>query len=160
MDRTKVKMFEHVEVDLGYGDLECSTSETGRIYLHPSEDQVYPSITTVLKVLSEEGIAKWRKRVGEEEANKISYRASTRGTAVHEIVEKYIDNREDYSSGYMPNIVNDFRSLKPILDQRIGKVYAQEVLYSQITLVLLVGSTALLSSTVSYLLLTLRPHVG
>lgn len=127
MDRTKVRMFEHVEVDLGYGDLECSTSETGRIYLHPSEDQVYPSITTVLKVLSEEGIAKWRKRVGEEEANRISYRASTRGTAVHEIVEKYIDNREDYSSGYMPNIVNDFRNLKPILDQRIGKVYAQEV---------------------------------
>lgn len=119
-------MFEHVEVDLGYGDLKATTSETGRVYLHPTKDQEYPSITTVLKVLSDEGIAKWRKRVGEEEANKISYRASTRGTAVHEIAEKYIDNDEDYSAGYMPNIINDFSFLKPILDSRIGKVYAQE----------------------------------
>jgi genome maintenance exonuclease 1 len=120
-------MFEHVEVDLGYDDLDCTTSETGRVYLHPREGREYPSITTVLKVLSDEGIKKWRERVGEEEANKISYRASQRGTAVHELIEKYIDNNENYTDGYMPNIVSDFLSVKPILDSRIGKVYAQEV---------------------------------
>jgi genome maintenance exonuclease 1 len=123
-------MFEHVGIDLGYSDLEAITTEHGRRYVMPNGG-AYPSITTVLSILSEAGIAAWRKRVGEEEANKISYRASQRGTAVHEITEKYINNDEDYTSGFMPNVVSDFQSIKPILDERIGKVYAQEVpLYS------------------------------
>ena len=123
-------MFEHIGVDLGYEDLEAITTEKGRRYVM-KDGSHYPSITTVLSILSEDGIAAWRKRVGDEEADKISYRASTRGTAVHEIIEKYIDNKEDYRDGYMPNVVSDFFSIKPILDSRIGKVYAQEVpLYS------------------------------
>lgn len=123
-------MFEHVEIDLGYKDLDTITTEQGRRYQLPDGSH-YPSITTVLSILSEDGIAAWRKRVGDEEADKISYRASQRGTAVHEIIEKYIDNKEDFRDGYMPNIVSDFYTIKPILDSRIGKVYAQEVpLYS------------------------------
>ena len=43
-------------VDIGYDDLECETKESGRKYLDP-EGHSYPSITTVLKILSEEGIA-------------------------------------------------------------------------------------------------------
>ena len=124
-------MFEHVEVDLGYKDLVAHTSESGRVYEHPVERKNYPSITTVLSILSEAGIKAWRKRVGNEEADKISYRASQRGTAVHELIEKYIDNDPEYTKGYMPNIVANFNDLKTILDSRIGKVYAQEVpLYS------------------------------
>ena len=123
-------MFTHENYKLDYDDLECETKETGRKYLTPKGES-YPSITTVLSILSEKSIAAWRARVGEEEANKISYRASTRGTAVHEIIEKYIDNTEDYRKGYMPNVVESFIAIKPILDSRIGKVYAQEVpLYS------------------------------
>lgn len=124
-------MFEHVNVDLGYSDLVAHTTEDGRVYEHPVERKNYPSITTVLSILSEAGIKAWRKRVGEEEANKISYRASQRGTAVHELIEKYIDNDPEYTKGYMPNIVSNFNDVKSILDRRIGKVYAQEVpLYS------------------------------
>lgn len=123
-------MFEHKDVDLGYDDLEAITTEKGRRYV-VNDKTHYPSITTVLSILSEDGIAAWRKRVGDEEADKISYRASQRGTAVHEIIEKYIDNEENFRDGYMPNVVSDFYSIKPILDTRIGKVYAQEVpLYS------------------------------
>ena len=101
-------MFEHVNVDLGYKDLVAHTTEDGRVYEHPVERKNYPSITTVLSILSEAGIKAWRKRVGEEEANKISYRASQRGTAVHELIEKYIDNDPEYTKGYMPNIVSNF----------------------------------------------------
>lgn len=123
-------MFEHVNYELEYKDLECETKESGRKYLTPKGER-YPSITTVLSILSEKSIAEWRARVGEEEANKISYRASTRGTAVHEIIEKYINNEGDYRKGYMPNVVDNFLAIKKILDTRIGKVYAQEVpLYS------------------------------
>jgi len=124
-------MFEHVKVDLGYDDLEAVTSETGRLYETP-DGVKYPSITTVLSILSEDGIRKWKERVGEEEAAKISYRASTRGTAVHEIIEKYIDNIENFKDGYTPNIIASFLAVKPILDTRIRRVFAQEApLYSK-----------------------------
>ena len=52
----------------------------------------YPSVTTVLSAdkSKADGIRKWRERVGEEEANKVSHVASQRGTAVHQIMEDYI----------------------------------------------------------------------
>ena len=110
--------------------MNAVTTEKGRQYRTP-EGINLPSITTVLSILSRESIAKWRARVGHEEANRISHRASSRGTRVHEIVEKYINNEENFKDGYTPDIVSSFTDLKPILDARIGRVYAQEApLYS------------------------------
>lgn len=124
------KLFEHVNADLGYEDLEYATGHKQRHYQAPN-GKAYPSVTTVLSILSEDAIAAWRKKVGEEEANKISHRAATRGTAVHSIIENYIDNKEDYADGFMPNILENFKAVQQILDQRIGKVFAQEAaLYS------------------------------
>jgi hypothetical protein len=121
-------MFEHVPVELT--EMNAVTTEKGRRYRTP-EGVDLPSITTVLSILSRESIAKWRARVGAEEANRISHRASTRGTAVHAIVEKYIDNDENFKDGYTPDIISSFLDLKPILDDRIGRVFAQEApLYS------------------------------
>ena len=122
--------FKHKSINLGYKDLICETKPTGRKYNTPLGD-AYPSITTVLGAKSKDAIAAWKKRVGEEEANKISYRASQRGTAVHEIIEKYVNNDEYYTHGFMPNIISDFNQVKDILDTRIGVVYGQELpLYS------------------------------
>jgi hypothetical protein len=127
---TEPRNFEHVGIDLGYNDIEAETTSSGRKYKCPNGVS-YPSVTTVLSILSEDGIRAWRKRVGEVEANKISHRAATRGTAVHAIVEDYINNKPNYTEGYMPNVVENFNDIKGILDERIGKVYAQEVpLYS------------------------------
>ena len=128
---TEARKFEHVGIDLGYADISAETTDTGRKYKCPNGVS-YPSVTTVLSILSEDAIRAWRKRVGEEEANKISHRAATRGTAVHAIIEDYINNKEDYTEGYMPNVIENFKDVKGILDERIGKVYAQEVpLYSE-----------------------------
>lgn len=127
---TPPRKFEHVGIDLGYDDILAETTSTGRKYQCP-DGVSYPSVTTVLSILSEDAIRAWRKRVGEVEANKISHRAATRGTAVHSIIEDYINNKEDYTEGYMPNVIENFKDVKGILDERIGKVYAQEVpLYS------------------------------
>jgi len=50
---------------------------------------------------------------------------------VHEIIEKYLDNKEDYRDGYTPDIIESFIALKPILDGKIGRIFAQEApLYS------------------------------
>ena len=121
-------MFEHVPVELT--EMNAVTTEKGRLY-HTPEGINLPSITTVLSILSRESIAKWRARVGHEEANRISHRASTRGTAVHAIIEKYINNEENFKDGYTPDIISSFLDLKPIMDDRIGRIYAQEApLYS------------------------------
>ena len=76
--------FIHEPADLGYNDLEAVTGDKGRFYTDP-EGNKYASVTTVLSILSEEAIQAWRARVGEEEANRISRQASSRGTTVHNI---------------------------------------------------------------------------
>jgi len=123
-------MFKHEAVSLGYDDLGTATGKGGRFYEAPTGKK-YPSVTTVLGILSEDSIREWRTRVGAEEANKISHRASTRGTAVHDIFEKYVDNEPDYAKDRMPHIMETFNQMKPVLDERLTLVYAQEAaLYS------------------------------
>lgn len=129
----KNKMFTHDPIDLGYTDMVAHTTEEGRVYEHPVERKDYPSITTVLSILSEDSIKKWRERVGEKEANKISTIASRRGTAVHELCEDYVNNEPltELRQKYNPNVMESFLAIKPILDERIGTVYGQELpLYS------------------------------
>ena len=119
------KTFEHVKVHFDYDDLLTETTDAGRVYF-TEDSKKYPSITTVLSILSRAGIAAWRRRVGDEEADRISRIATTRGSAVHQIVEDYIDNKPDYDAGYFPNILENFLDIKGIIDKRLGKVYAQE----------------------------------
>ena len=123
------RVFEHVELDIGYDDLVADTRETGRVYVAP-DGSSYPSVTTVLSILSEDAIRAWRARVGEEEANKVSHRASTRGSAVHNIIERYLKNED--TSDNLPHIKQSLANLRPILDRSIGKIFGLEVaLYSR-----------------------------
>jgi len=103
-----------------------------RFYVTPAGNK-YPSITSVLGANPEKkkGLQEWRKRVGETEANKISRKASRRGTTVHKICEDYLNNEEEYINGAMPDSVGMFNSLKPILIENVGNIYGQELaLYS------------------------------
>jgi genome maintenance exonuclease 1 len=113
---------------------QSTTNEDGsRVYVNAS-GVAYPSATTVLGVLSRDGIAAWRKRVGEEEANKISSKASTRGTKIHTLTESYLKN-EDLEEAYTTTKaslldVEMFKKFKPVLDP-IGDIHCQELaLYS------------------------------
>lgn len=124
-----MRVFEHVKIDLGYEDLSAETTSTGRRYFDPDGNS-YPSITTVLSILNEEAIQAWRARVGEEEANRISGKASARGTAVHSIIEDYINGKD--TTKYLPHIRQSLANVRPILDGRIGRIYGIEVpLYSR-----------------------------
>ena len=123
------RAFEYEELDIGYDDLVADTRETGRVYIAPDGSR-YPSVTTVLGILSEDSIREWRQRVGEEEANKISHRASNRGTAVHIVIEKYL--RIEDTSDNLPHIKQCLANLRPILDKSIGKIFGLETaLYSR-----------------------------
>jgi len=124
--------FVHSPVDLGYNDLTAETGDTGRYYQTPNQNK-YPSITTVLSILSEDSIRKWKEKIGEEEANKVSTRASRRGTAVHEALEKYVNNVEwkELIDTQTPDVIQSIKSVKDVLDKSLGNVYGQEIpLYS------------------------------
>lgn len=124
--------FKHEPIDLGYDDLVATSTDRGREYACPNNTS-YPSITTVLGILNEEAIQAWRARVGEEEANRISTEASTRGTRVHEILEAYVNNEEDYMAKketFQDEFV--FNQIKPEIDKNLTEVWGQEcALYSE-----------------------------
>lgn len=92
----------------------------------------YKSVSTLMSSLSNDSIMEWKRRVGEEEANKISKRATTFGTAIHKIIEDYIDNKEEYIDFAKPEEKWVFNSVKEYID-RIDSVYCQEAeLYSDV----------------------------
>jgi CRISPR/Cas system-associated exonuclease Cas4 (RecB family) len=119
-------IFEHKKLE--FTELDTDTINGKRHYKTPKGS--YPSITTVLSVLSEKGIAEWRKRVGEKEANRISTQAARRGTNVHQMCEDYVNNELDLRS-FLPHERAMFNSVRGTLDKSLGLVYAQECpLYS------------------------------
>lgn len=62
----------------------------GRVYSINGND--YPSVTTVLKNTSDQSfLIEWRKKVGEEEADRISKEATERGSAMHLLVENHFN---------------------------------------------------------------------
>jgi len=73
----------------------------------------------------------WRRRVGEEEANKISKRASTRGNKTHKLAELYLSNQDISKYKDDPMSMGLFYLIKPHLDS-INNIHALEApLYSR-----------------------------
>ena len=66
----------------------------------------------------------WRKRVGEEEANRVSSKATSRGTAVHSMCEDYLNNKK-VEMGTKLDAYEMFLSIKPEL-HRINNIHYQE----------------------------------
>ena len=83
-----------------------------RHYITP-EGNVYPSVTSVLKILDEEGLDEWRKRVGEGVADHISRKATTIGTKFHKAVEIYLTNLDPEFDNLL--VKAHFENLKPLL---------------------------------------------
>lgn len=90
-----------------------------------------PSITTVLgKTGDKSFLDTWRAKVGEEEAKRISLRASARGTAMHNLCEHLIRNETvELSDNEVAN--NLFKPCREYLTKHITKVHGIECgLYS------------------------------
>jgi genome maintenance exonuclease 1 len=121
--------FKHIGCDIDY-DLETETVDGKRFYKTP-EGLLYPSVTTITSQHGKDKILEWRKRVGEQEANRISTKASGRGTRVHKICENYLNNEDDYARKQMPDSLVMFKSIQPLLDKYVNNIHALEVpLYS------------------------------
>ena len=114
------------------GDLELEKKETNgiRLYNLPNGQWV-PSITSVTSFYNREIFIKWRKRVGLEEANRITKRATARGTDFHQACQDYLENKELDWNNYQPITKIMFHHAKPYLD-KINNIHAIErTLYSE-----------------------------
>jgi hypothetical protein len=87
-------MFNHIDVNLPC--LERETIDGVRYYKVPDAEELLRlvSITSVTSHKNRQFFANWRKKIGEEEADKITRQATSRGTDMHTLVENYLYNRD------------------------------------------------------------------
>ena len=123
-------MFNHVPAVLP--PLERGTVDGVRYYKVPDADEFVKlvSITSVTSFWNREKFAKWRKKVGEDKANEITRKATSRGTDTHTLIEHYLLNEET-----LPEVqpISDFlyKIAKPTLNN-IDNIHALEgSLYSK-----------------------------
>ena len=117
-----MKTFDHVKLHEELPEIYTETINKKRYYVTP-EGNKYPSITTVLSGRNKEGLVKWRQNVGNDVANQIMREAAKRGTAVHTLVENYLNNEELSKQDVLPLAL--FSILKPELDN-INNIRIQE----------------------------------
>ena len=123
-------MFNHVKLDLP--QLERETIDGVRYYKVPKEEELLKlvSITSITSHFNKEIFVKWRKKVGDEEADRVTRKATSRGTDMHTLVENHLHNVEILPK-VQPLSEMLFNVAKPAL-KRINNIYALEgSLYSQ-----------------------------
>ena len=84
-------MFNHVEIEVPR--LSRKTIDGVRYYDTPSGKKLV-SITSVISHYNREIFVNWRKRVGNEEANKVTKQSTSRGTDTHTLIEHYLKNED------------------------------------------------------------------
>ena len=85
-------MFNHVDIDLP--KLERETIDGVRYYKVPTDEELLRlvSITSVTSHFNKEIFINWRKKVGNEEADRITKAATGRGTDMHTLTEHFLKN--------------------------------------------------------------------
>ena len=117
-----MKNFDHVKLNGELPEITTESIKGKRFYVTP-EGNKYPSITTVLSDRNKEGIVKWRESVGNDVANQVMRQAASRGTAVHTLIENYLNNEELSKQAVLP--VALFVTMKSELDN-INNIRIQE----------------------------------
>ena len=86
--------FNHINVELP--SLERTTIDGVRYYSVPENDSLLRlvSITSITSYINRQIFINWRKKIGEEAADKITKAATSRGTDMHTLVENYLHNAE------------------------------------------------------------------
>lgn len=87
----------------------------------------FPSITTVLGAVADKSwLSAWTKSLGEKKAEEEKKRCADRGTAVHLLAEKYLNNDPNYSDGFRLDDQKLFNQIKMYL-HKISNIHAQEI---------------------------------
>jgi genome maintenance exonuclease 1 len=124
-------MFNHCNVSLP--QLERETIDGVRYYKVPDLEELlrFVSITSVTSHHNRHIFENWRRKVGEEEANRVNKQATSRGTDLHSLVEHYLNNETEILETSLI-AKHLFKIIKPELN-KINNIYALESsLYSKI----------------------------
>jgi genome maintenance exonuclease 1 len=118
-------MFNHIEID--YPQLERETIDGVRYYDTP-DGQKLVSITSIISHYNREVFRQWRERVGNDEANRVTKAATSRGTDMHTLTEHYLLNKD------LPEVqpLSDFLFKQAKSDlNKINNIHAiEQALYS------------------------------
>ena len=124
--------FNHIQLDLQ--PLEREHIDGVRFYKIPDEEDLIKmvSITSVTSHFNKEIFIKWRKKVGNEEADRITKAATGRGTDMHTLTEHYLKNEDlpkvrpisDFlfkiSKNELNNIDNIYALEGPLYSRQLG----------------------------------------
>jgi genome maintenance exonuclease 1 len=83
-------MFKHINTP-EYQEL-TSIIKRGQRWYTTTNGNKYPSVTTILGNKKKDGIEAWKNALGPKKAKKEMDRCAARGTIVHEMIEKYLEN--------------------------------------------------------------------
>ena len=122
-------MFNHVELDLP--SLSRQLIDGVRYYNVKDEEELLKlvSITSVISNYKKEFFDAWRKRVGEDVADKKTRRATSRGTDTHTLIEHWLKNEDLPTVQPLSEML--FKIAKPAL-ARINNIHSLEgALYSR-----------------------------
>ena len=109
-------------------ELERFMIEGVRHYREKGSTIAYPSVTSVLSFINGPKFADWRRRVGEEEANRVTKHSTTRGTNLHTLFEHFLNNEDitGLKEWEVPLVNLMFRAAKPHLAKHVDNIYQQE----------------------------------
>jgi genome maintenance exonuclease 1 len=131
-----LKTFKHDFVTLPKMERVLDEQSGNRVYVTPSGNR-YMSVTTLTGKVNAKEIQEWRQRIGEEQANKISKRAATRGTSMHKLCEKYLLNEiQSDPLGRMllednnPLNVSMFKKIMPLVERLDNIKLVEGTMYS------------------------------
>lgn len=124
-----MKTFNHLKDLPELVDIPTEEIDGKRFYKTPSGERL-PSVTTVLGHAKKHLITEWRNKVGHDTAQKISTRASIRGTKFHNMMEKYLRNDNTLFENVMPDMKQAFRDAQKVVDRIDNIHYIESPLYS------------------------------
>lgn len=133
-DSIKKPNKQFVHIDLSLPKLDRIDVNGLRYYLVQGEGEPkkFVSVTSVTSHYNKDKFVQWRKKVGEEKANQITKAATTRGTAMHALNEKYLLNSfDDDFNNHPPLHKLLFNTIKPALNKIDNICALESSLYSE-----------------------------
>ena len=120
-------MFIHTD-HVNIPEAKDTTLSSGKRFYVTPEGNKYPSITTILGAKEKPWLKEWQSMLGTDKAAKETKRCADRGTAIHEMAERYLNN-EDYpamTKGYDVKHIAGFNQLRTRLNH-VDEIRGQEL---------------------------------
>lgn len=114
-------------------NLEQVTLEKYRYY-EKADGKKFPSVTSILSLNEPKELKEWKERVGKEEAERVSKKATTRGSKLHAMCEYYlqndIKNHVDKFTDYDIMAFNRIKKYVDLIDEVFiieGRLYSEKL---------------------------------